>query len=508
MPVSTLHAPAQGVPTEVSLPRSSWLGKVFSFPVMAMFILGVVIVGKAPQGIGLGEPDIWWRLRSAADFVQHPSFSSLDTYSFTAAGSHWTNFEWLSDLLFYAAYKAMGLLGMMGLYSAAMVLIFAGVYYRSCRAGANCKDAALATFAGICLATVSLAPRPSLFGWMCLTVLLLVLDRFRQTGNGLWVLPPLFLVWVNLHGSWIYGMAVLAITIICGLVQGRWGILIARRWSPQDLKKLLLASAVSVAALFVNPFGYKLVAFPMEFYRMRGFMKYVEYWRPVDFGSATGKLTIGFLLAMIAIGVFSRRPWRLDEVVLMAFALWSGLSHVRFLDLTAILCVPILTPHLRLFPPYEPDLDKPWLNAAIMVASVAILIAILPSENQLRQKVESQYPAAALAYIRTHQVNGRMFNPAEFGGYIEWTTPGLKIFADGRAVFVENGAFQDSFDALIGPEPFKVLDKYDVGYVLLEPTWPLAEKLANSSDWQLMYSSAPAVVFQRKAPEQQVIHTD
>ncbi len=77
-----------------------------------------------------------------------------------------------------------------------------------------------------------MAPRMLLFGWLCMVGLLLVLDRFRRTGKGLWLLPPLFALWINLHGSWVFGVIVLALTIVSGLVEGEWGLVVARRWSP------------------------------------------------------------------------------------------------------------------------------------------------------------------------------------------------------------------------------------------------------------------------------------
>ena len=246
----------------------------------------------------------------------------------------------------------------------------------------------------------------------------------------------MFFIWINLHGSWIYGMAVLGLTIASGFVQGEWGLVVATRWTHNQQKKLLIAFAASVGALFANPFGYKLVLFPFAFYRMQAFMQYVEYWKSVDFSSWTGKLAMGFIFAILAAALFSKRKWRLDEVLLVALGLWSGLSHVRFLDLTAILTVPVLAPRLKLFPPYQPELDKPWLNAAVMVAVVAGVVHFFPSRADLQQKVESDYPVAALNYMQQHQINGRIFSPAEYGGFIEWTAPQIKSFVDGREIFV------------------------------------------------------------------------
>ncbi len=74
----------------------------------------------------------------------------------------------------------MGLQGLLLIYFTVLVLIFAAVYYRCWRAGANYKDAAIATLAAICLAGVSIAPRTLLFGWLCMVCLLLVLDHFRR----------------------------------------------------------------------------------------------------------------------------------------------------------------------------------------------------------------------------------------------------------------------------------------------------------------------------------------
>ena len=369
MPAASDSPKSEIVPLTAS---TSWMGLVadiFSFPVMCMFLLIAVILRYSIRGIA--EPDIWWHLRNARDLLQFHSFSRMDTYSFSAAGSPWINFEWLSEIPFFLGFKAMGLQGLLAVYFAVLVLIYVGVYYRSWRAGADCKDAAIATLGAICLGGVSMAPRMLLFGWLCMMGLLLILDRFQRTGKGIWLLPPLFASWINLHGSWVFGMVVLAVTIASGLVEGEWGLVVARRWTAEELKNLLLALAASLAALFVNPFGYKLVLYPYTLLlRQQGVMQHIEEWQPVDFGTPNGKLALIVILLLLAGALFSRRKWRLDEVLLTAFALWAALSHARFLFFAGLILAPILAPRLKLFPPYERDLDKPWLNAIIIAAVV------------------------------------------------------------------------------------------------------------------------------------------
>src|SRR5664280_3102479 len=282
----------------------------FSFPVMCMFLLVAAIFAFSVRAIA--EPDVWWHLRNARYLLQYHSLPRVDTYSFTAGGFPSLDFEWLSEISFLLGFKAMGLQGILAVYFAILVLIYIGVYYLACRAGADCKNATAATLLAILLGVVSVGPRMLLFGWLCLVGLLIVLDRFRETGKGLWMLPPLFALWINLHGSWVFGVVVLVVTIASGLMEGEWGLVVARRWSPVELKKLLLVLATSLAALFVNPFGYKLVLLPFNVtFHFRGAVQAVDEWRSVDFSTVYGKLALIVILALVAAALFSRRWWRL-----------------------------------------------------------------------------------------------------------------------------------------------------------------------------------------------------
>ncbi len=480
--------------------RKPWIGLLadaFSFPVMCMFLMVAVIFKYC--GRGIAESDIWWHLRNAAYLLQHHSLPRVDTYSFSAAGSPLINFEWLAELPFLLGFKAMGLQGILTVYFVLLVLIYAGVYYRSCRAGADCKDATIATLGAICLGGVSMAPRMLLFGWLCMVGLLLVLDRFQRTGRGLWLVPLLFALWINLHGSWVFGMAVLILTITSGLVEGEWGLVVARRWSSAELRKLLLTLAVSLAALFVNPFGYKLVLYPYTLLlRQRGVMQYIEEWQPVDFSTPNGKLALAVIFGLLAAALFCRRRWKLDEVLLTVFALWAALSHARFLFFAGLIMAPILAPRLKLFPPYERDLDKPWLNAVIIAAVVGALIFFFPSAAQLQQKVDEEYPKTALEFMQRQHINGRIFNEYAWGGYMEWNAPQLKTFVDGRAdIFVFNGVFDDFLRATAMKHSFEILDKYKIDYVFLRPEEPLNYLLEHSRGWHPIYSDKVAVLFER-----------
>ena len=462
-----------------------------------MLLLVLLIFGFCVRRIA--EPDIWWHLRNAAYLFQHHSFPNVDTYSFGAAGLPWLDHEWLSEIPYFLSFKAMGLQGILAVYLALLVLIYTGVYYRSCRASADCKNAAVTTLLAIFLGVVSIGPRMLLFGWLCMVGLLLLLDRFQRTGKGLWFLPPLFALWINLHGSWIFGLVVLGLVITSGLVEGEWGLVMARRWAPLELKKLLLVLALSMAALFANPFGYKLVLYPFDFlFRQQSNMQYIEEWQFVSFSSGHGKLALIAIFALLAATLFSGLRWRLDEVLLTAFALWAGLSHVRLLFFTGLIVPPILAPRLKLFPPYDRKLDKPWLNAGIMAALVAWLVFSFPSALQLQQEVSEEYPTVALDFMQRQHIKGRIFNNFLWGGYMEWYTPQLEPFIDGRTdIFVYNGTMDDYVKVMLMQAPFEGLDRYKIDYVLLQPKRPLGYLLEHSPEWRTVYEDKVAKLYEK-----------
>ena len=160
----------------------------------------------------------------------------------------------------------------------------------------------------------------------------------------------------------------------------------------RQLTQLLLVCGASVAALFFNPFGYKLVLYPFDLgFRQQSVVKYMDEWLPVDFSSWNGKLAMLLIFGLLASVLFSRRKWKLAEVVLTAFALWAALSHTRFMFFAGLIIMPILSPRMKLFGPYSPT-EKPWLNAAIMAVVAGLMIFFFPSNASLQQKIDAEYP--------------------------------------------------------------------------------------------------------------------
>src|SRR5215475_14281471 len=226
------------------------LRMVFSFP--AMLTVGLLAIVWALSSGKANDPDIWWHLRNAEYLFQTHQLPSQDMYSFTVAGKDWMNYEWLSEIPFYLAWRAGGMAGVNLLWMLVVQAIFIALLYLSYRSSNNFKASVLAC--GFCsfLAVVSFGPRTILVGYVCMVLLLIILERFRTTGRSpLWLLPPLFCLWINAHASWLIGLIVFGIVGASGLIEGRWGSIESSKWTPSQLRKLVFAGVASAAALFI-----------------------------------------------------------------------------------------------------------------------------------------------------------------------------------------------------------------------------------------------------------------
>jgi hypothetical protein len=475
------------------------------FPFQVVLAGLVVVVLFALVRRGMNDPDIWWHLRNAQYLMQNHQLPRHDTYSFTVAGHPWVNHEWLAEVPYYLAWRADGLVGVKSLSIVLMISTFLGLLYLCVKSSGNFKASVAACAFGAFLATINDGPRTILFGYVYLVGLLVILERFRRTGRApLWLIPPLFALWINTHGSWLLGLIIFSITIAAGLVKGQWGLVYAERWDLDQFGKLALTWIASVAALFVNPFGARLVFYPFDLaFRQKLNISHIAEWVSVDFHDLRGKLVLGLIIFLLVSALVRRRRWNLADVFLLLFGLYSGLVHVRFLFLLGILAAPLIAKLLDFFPPYRPELETPIVNAVAVCCMAAGMIYFWPKLPQLQESIDQEYPAGAVQYLVAHPPQGRLLNAYLWGGYVGWHDSGLKVFIDSRVdIFEYEGVFKDYIDLLGVQTAYSVFDKYGIRYALLPKSDTTGESyltymLEHDPAWTVLYSDSVSVLFER-----------
>jgi hypothetical protein len=486
----------QKQPATISI--SNFYRRFVSFPAA----ITAILIGKAFWTCreGIVDTDLGWHLRNGQYLLSHWQLPTCDSYSFTAAGSAWIDHSWLSEVLYYCALRIFGLRGVFLLFLFAVTAFLLTVFFVTLKRASDPLSAGVLTIFGGLLAMVGFTPRAQNFGWLCFAGVFAILLRFRDSRRGpLWLIPIIFGLWINCHASWPFGLAVFAIIFASGIIQRDLGRMSAAPWSGSEKKKLTITLAASVFVLFVNPFGYRLVLYPFDLaLRQAVNVSLGGEWASVDFNDPRGIYVLIALAAVFTLALMPRRPWRIDDVLLTAFALICGLKHIRFLMVTGIVLPPILA---RQFPPlstYDPSRERRLLNFAIVAVVIAVLIAGFPSNQYLEAEFDQFFPANAVRYLATHPQQGNLLNQYEWGGYLEWKLPDVKTFIDSRTdIFEYRGVLRDYVAISTFNHTQELLDRYKIGYVFYPANSPLSYFLSKDPGWECAFQDDQAAIYRR-----------
>lgn len=480
----------------------SLLGWVFSFPAM----LGTFLVGRVFfQGRAfLVDPDLWWHIKVGQNILATHHWPTTDPFSFTVAGTPWMAYEWLGDVLIGAVARFAGLRGLDALLIILACAVMLALYaYATLRSG-NSKAGFVASGLLCSLAFASFNLRPQMLGYLFLVLTLIVIERYRQGKHrAVWFLPPLFLLWINTHGSWVIGLGVIFVFWASGLMEFRFGSIEAQRWSPAERIRLEFVFLLCLAAIPLTPYGTRLAAYPFTVASSLPVnVGNVLEWQPMPFNIPGGKLFLAVVLIFFLAQMVFRPTWRVAELVLLFGGTVMACLHVRFL----LLFVPFFAPFFatllaRWLPRYDRAKEHYVLNAVLMALVVAAMVWYFPSSANIQQIVARSYPVKAVDYLRQHRVPGPMYNTYGYGGYLVFSRwPEQKVFIDGRGDLYEvAGVFSDYLEvADLKPAAFTVLRSYGIQSCLLERKEALATVLAARSDWQQVYSDDVSVLFVRR----------
>jgi hypothetical protein len=501
---ATLRSSAETYPPAAALGQSTSsffeiLRRVFSFPAM----LGTLLVG----GVYLSarefmvDPDCWWHIKTGEIILATHHWPHGDPYSYTVAGHPWLAYEWGGDVLLAIAERLGGVRGLSAFLIIVAAAVMIALYYLGTLCSGKSKAGLVSATVLLFLAVPSFSLRPQMLGYLFLILTLIALERFRQgKHNALWLLPILFLVWVNTHGSWIIGLGVIGVYWFAGLFEFQMGGLEARRWSQPDRQRLSSVFLLSLCALPITPYGSALCFYPLQVassipISVAGIME----WQPMPFNLPGGKLFLALLLGFVVAQIAFRFVWRLETLALFLFGTAMATLHVRFV----LLFVPFFAPVLaiivaRWLSPYNRAKDQFVLNAVLMAGCIAAMVHYFPSRTELDTSLAEGFPIGAVEYLNHHDVPEPMMNSYGFGGYLIWSRgPEHKVFVDGRSELYEAGGLLNDYMQLvtIKPAALSILRFYGIKSLLLGRNEQLVTVLNALPEWQKVYTDNNSVIF-------------
>ncbi len=452
------------------------------------------------------DPDLWWHLKTGELIWNTHSIPRDDPFSFTANGSPWIAQEWLSEVTIYGAWKFGGYSGLMLWLCALPSLVVVGAYTLCSVYSSNAKVAFLGGLVTWLFSTVGLAIRPHILGYLFLVFELLIL-QFGRSRDTRWflALPPLFAIWINCHSSFFLGLVVLATVLLCSSFDFRLGLLICRRQEKHKRIMLAVGFALSLAALFINPIGTRLLVYPLDVMLNQPLnLQSVSEWQQPNFATGRSLALLGVAGLILLVPLLRRVELRLQELVLLVLALSLAIRHERMLFVFGILVAPILCRLLATaWDQYQPERDRIWLNAVLIGVSVAAVLLAFPSSRNLERQVQDGNPVKALEFIKRSGLSGPMLNEYIYGGYLIWAAPEHKVFIDGRADVYEPAGLLAEYGKwnMLEADPKTVLDKYHIAFCLLARENRMTRVLPLLPGWKSVYSDEQSVVLARSGAQ-------
>lgn len=472
-----------------------------------VFVMVLALGLFAMAARGMTDPDAWWHLRTGELITASHSVPHSDPYSYTRLGQPWVAHEWLSDVVIYRLYRVGGwgglILAFAGITTATLLLLFLRCAGRPYVAGTMTVWAAVASIP-------SWGVRPLMLSLLLASIFLIILERSNTRPNGLWWIPPLMLLWVNLHGEYALGIALLALFLVGGALDAALGVEPWAQTRPR-LGKLTMVIALSVALVPLNPNGTRMYSYPFQTLHSRAMQHYIAEWASPNFHQVRFLPALLMMLATLAgLGLAPRRVRPRDMLLLLVMTA-AALRSVRHLPIYVLVAAPILS---RLAQSFVEGHGRAWLDLtrtralpgkAVVNTSVLAVVAILAVarvSHVVRHQSESEaenFPRAAVAFLAEQQPPGPILNHYNWGGYFIWKLyPRYRVYIDGRADLYGD-AFMDHFAATYYlTSPWREeLDRWQIRTVILPPTTPLVTALRAEPAWKVVYEDSQAAVLTR-----------
>lgn len=470
-----------------------------SLPVWAG--LGVYVLLMLAGDRLLNDPDTYWQVKVGQWILDSGSLPRTDSFSFTMTGQPWISTQWLAQTIYAIVFGAFGWTGLVVLTSASVALTFALLARFLCDRLQNAPALILllcvfAIGAPHFLARPHTLALPVMVAWVA--GLMEVAERRHAPSPSLlsiWLLP-LMVLWANLHGSFILGLALVGPIAL----EAPWNV------QPSNRKECALRWfgfwLAAVLAACLTPYGWNSLLAAQKILSLGQALSLIAEWRPVDLSKWEGLqlcLFAGFGGILLMRARFS--PAR---ILLLLGLFYMALSHSRNVDVFALLSPVILATPLaanlegaRKFEKASSAQSR-WNIFSVMAvaASVCVFTFAIASMRRYSPPVATS-PAAAIAVLQERKVS-RVFNDYDFGGYLIWA--GIPTFIDGRTeLFGENFMVRnDEATSLKNPDMLlEMLRTYNIEATLLHRTTPAVHLLDRLDGWTRIHTDDAVVVHVR-----------
>ena len=460
---------------------------VFTLPV----IIGLMVFAMVMwPWVVLNDSDTWWHVTAGDWIIAHHAVPHVDPFSLTYAGKPWTAHEWLSEVVMSLVFSLAQWRGLM-LLTALACGISAWLLAREAARSLKGLPLWLTVLGGLTLAGPHLLARPHIFVTPLMVLWFAGLLRARDDNRApAWWLLGVMLVWANMHGSFIIGLAMVCPFALEALLDAgpteRMGVVV--RWGGFGLAALLVS-------LF-TPFGIDGLLFPIKLILMPG-VTGIQEWSPLELNKPQ-PLSVAVLALMI---VWWRQKPRIGIIrgLVLLGLLYMSLSSQRHELILGMMAVLILAKPLgdSFHQTIAPRESTNRSALAIVLAAFIVPLAALRLLVPMNEPINAKNPYAAIRAVPASLKSQPVFSDYTFGGYL--IHAGIRPFVDSRADMY-GPVFLNHYADISSGKPDDLaptLQQYGITWTILKPRDLAVRAMDHMPGWHRFYSDDRAVVHVR-----------
>lgn len=475
----------------------------------------------------LVTPVGWQRLLIDADAALHTRIGKIilatgavpqtDPFSFSKPGEAWYAFEWLSETLFALAHNAAGLKGLTFLAGMLISLYFTVLFKHAIWKGASGLMAIVVTLMAVTATSIHFHARPHLFTQLLLAAALWLLDNHRKNGGRLlWLLVPISVIWVNLHGGVFLFFALLFL---------RFAGCVAEAWFWPELRAPRRAEAIQLAVLGVacglaslaNPYGVHMHLHIVETLRSSWILSNVAEFKSPSFRSE--EYYDFMILLFIGMMCIPRliRDRKIVEPLGILFLGYASLTSLRHLTMYVLFTAPIISVMLSewwamvaagkrkaslvgLLDDISRQLSTKSAGTSLFIPACIAVLAIVPG---LAWPVE--FPEGGTIAVKLIERNAdlfatsRVFASDQTADYLIYRNyPKQRVFMDSRHNYYGEKIGNEFFQISNGTGKWKeLLDSYRINLILAGSDTSLASLLTQSGQWKKIDHDEKSTLWER-----------
>jgi len=451
--------------------------------------------------------DFWWHIAAGKNILDSGAIPSVDPFGVYDANNVWgqtiLKSQWLGQVMLYSVYSWFDLNGIIYLRAGLLTLCLAIVYLRCRLAGtASVYGLAITALAGMAILQHT-GERPQLFSFVYFSIIFLLLDSYLRSGKRwlIYSIPIVMLLWSNTHGGSVLGEVALGLFGVCYVIESRFK---NGHFNTPEIKLMSLIVSLSAVVLVLAPNGFTTFEhiIALESNPIKGrtseYTSSIELWQSAMFYWA---FIITTLLSLP--GFINKTYWK-QGVLVLAIGIVSVTAY-RYIPLFVLMAAPYVAASLgRMLNIFK--LPMITVNLSVLLIALVFLGYGFQQKRVFQHgMLESKFPVGAVEFIKANNLQGKIFNTMNWGGYLIWNLSGeTTVFADGRMLdpkrivpythilwaTPEGQRFfnQEDFDMVLVP----------YGNVFTRERYPLLGKLQNLPEWQVAYQDTLGLLFVRR----------